>query len=439
MSKFISGTLQLCALSIALFCACQKDEVDNSAKVEERIPASSTVSAYTATVRGGFHQKLSFDELTYGAIGFYYSSDAGADKLFDDWLAGKSITDVNSEYNWTQVEGLYQAKIKNLKPNTTYFFCLFLESESGKRYIGSRGSFTTLDYKPVVTTGDMESVGYFDAKIAGCISVGQDNLDISEAGIVVSVNRDDVTTKGKKTVANACKDGEYFTLNVTGLADEQEYYYRTYLISPDGQTYYGSISSFKTRKMAVDLGFGTLWAACNIGADEPEEYGSYYAWGEISTKDTYNFSTYKFQTQKTNKYNTDTTSANVSSLLYIEPADDAAHVNWGGDWHIPSVDEWDELFNYCYRDFVTQNNVMGIRFTSKVNNESIFIPFSGIRYEKELRGDGSIVAFFERDLWFCAGAYGYWYVYWYNDDSAFNVPRDLCRWHGLTIRPVRSK
>ena len=84
----------------------------------------------------------------------------------------------------------------------------------------------------------------------------------------------------------------------------------------------------------VDMGNGLLWATCNVGADKPEDFGNYYAWGETTTKDTYNWSTYKWGDGTTfTKYNT-TLGAT------LEPDDDAARQNWGGSWRMPTDAEW---------------------------------------------------------------------------------------------------
>lgn len=90
----------------------------------------------------------------------------------------------------------------------------------------------------------------------------------------------------------------------------------------------------------VDLGLpsGTLWATMNIGASSVTDPGSYFAWGETSTKSDYSWSTYAFGTSENlTKYNT------TDGKFRLDLSDDAAHVLWGGDWHIPTYDQWKEL------------------------------------------------------------------------------------------------
>ena len=93
----------------------------------------------------------------------------------------------------------------------------------------------------------------------------------------------------------------------------------------------------------VDLGLpsGTLWATMNLGAQSISDPGSYFAWGETSTKSNYSWETYDFGTENNlTKYNT----SDGKTKLDLE--DDAAHVIWGGDWHIPTKAQWDELLFY---------------------------------------------------------------------------------------------
>ena len=89
---------------------------------------------------------------------------------------------------------------------------------------------------------------------------------------------------------------------------------------------------------AIDLGLSVNWADMNVGAKYIEDYGNYYAWGETTTKATYYRSTY-FDTS--GKYK------NNGGKTVLDPEDDAAHVNWGGSWRMPTKAEWQELLDNC--------------------------------------------------------------------------------------------
>ena len=126
----------------------------------------------------------------------------------------------------------------------------------------------------------------------------------------------------------------------------------------------------------VDLGLpsGTLWATCNLGASSPEEYGDYYAWGETETKDYYDWDTYKFGEEfNLTKYNYE------DGKTILDPEDDAAHVVLGGEWHMPTKKQIEELFENTTNEKSRLNWVEGILFTSKINNKKLFFPYSGFK------------------------------------------------------------
>ena len=139
----------------------------------------------------------------------------------------------------------------------------------------------------------------------------------------------------------------------------------------------------------VDLGLpsGTLWAACNVGANKPEEYGDYFAWGETEQKETsYDWENYKYSKDGTpTKYSVDGLDE-VSSMKEILPEDDAATANWSSSWRMPSLDQIKELVNsdYTTTEFTTLNDVKGLKITSKKNGKTLFFPAGGSRNNKEL-------------------------------------------------------
>ena len=128
----------------------------------------------------------------------------------------------------------------------------------------------------------------------------------------------------------------------------------------------------------VDLGLpsGLLWATCNVGATSPEEYGNYYAWGEIATKTEYN---------ESNCPTYGKTMNDISGNAQY----DAATANWGGDWRMPTKAEQEELLNNCTWTWTTQNGVNGYKVSSKVNSNYIFLPAAGYRNGSSLPGAGS--------------------------------------------------
>ena len=147
----------------------------------------------------------------------------------------------------------------------------------------------------------------------------------------------------------------------------------------------------------VDLGLpsGTLWATCNVGANKPEDYGDYFAWGETQPKDYYNWSTYKYcngSATTLTKYCTNSDFGTIDNKTVLEAADDAARANWGGSWRMPTDAELTELCEQCTWTWTTQNGVYGYKVTSKKSdytNKSIFLPAAGYRNVSSLYYAGS--------------------------------------------------
>lgn len=181
----------------------------------------------------------------------------------------------------------------------------------------------------------------------------------------------------------------------------------------------------------VDLGLSVKWATCNIGAHSPEEYGDYFAWGAKASQRYYDWYCTAYQTQsviewqnysstKWLKYVGSTTSSYKDSnatdedalKTVLDPEDDAAHVNWGGFWRMPTKEEQDELREGCYWQWVTSYNGKSINgyivykvkdsadkgqksfnytpvSSYSVDDPHIFLPAAGRRLYGSLLDDGS--------------------------------------------------
>ena len=195
----------------------------------------------------------------------------------------------------------------------------------------------------------------------------------------------------------------------------------------------------------VDLGLpsGTLWATCNVGADEPEDYGSYYAWGETSIKSIYNMSTYRYANGDHNrltKYCNDSEYGDngfIDGLTQLQVGDDPAAANWDSRWRIPSVAQWEELMNNTTQTWTTRNGVKGRLFTAK-NGESIFLPASGRRCNGELGNVGKGGYYWSRSLRDGCCQYDAYYLGFFYSSVCF-VDDDGYREYGFSVRPVREK
>ncbi len=204
----------------------------------------------------------------------------------------------------------------------------------------------------------------------------------------------------------------------------------------------GNVTENKDTHEYVDLGLpsGTLWATCNVGASSPEEYGDYFAWGETKPKSDYTWSTYKYcqGTEPTlTKYCTNSSYGTVDNKTELEPSDDAATVNWGSEWQMPSDEQFEELINSSYttKTWTTMNGKYGRKITSKSNGNSIFLPAAGCRGDTSLYNAGSRGYYWSRSLNTSYSYYAY-YLYCYSSDfDTYYYYRDC----GQSVRPVRVK
>ena len=126
---------------------------------------------------------------------------------------------------------------------------------------------------------------------------------------------------------------------------------------------------------AVDLGLSVKWATCNVGASSPEEFGDHFAWGEIEPKLRYDYDNSSIWDVSVSELESRGIIGSDGNLT----ADyDAASVNWGSGWRMPTRDEIEELINNCTWTWTTQNGVSGCKVKGS-NGNSIFLPAAGHR------------------------------------------------------------
>ncbi|MDO5342668.1 MAG: hypothetical protein Q4F69_09490 [Bacteroidia bacterium] len=234
-----------------------------------------------------------------------------------------------------------------------------------------------------------------------------------------------------------------FTSEITGLNADTRYYVRAYATNAAG-TGFGPEKSFTTESGGiagheyVDLGLpsGLLWATCNVGADSPEEYGDYFAWGETVTKDIYDWETYRWcngSGSSLTKYCTSEDHGTVDNKTVLELADDVAHVNWGGSWRIPTYDEMDELKTECSWEQTTQAGMYGFKVTGS-NGNSIFLPAAGCYLEGDIYDAGFRGNYWSGSL-YTKHPNGAYRLHFY---SGGNFLYNNSRHYGMSVRPVSA-
>lgn len=193
---------------------------------------------------------------------------------------------------------------------------------------------------------------------------------------------------------------------------------------------------------AVDLGLNVKWASWNVGASAPEEYGAYFAWGEVEPKQTYEWITYKWcngDGLSLTKYNHDSNHGIVDGKVVLDLEDDAAWVNWGGNWRMPGYSDVSELTNtrsdsnYKW-EWKAINGHNGWEITYLVNGNSVFLPAAGNpNYFWAANNDG----------YYWIRSYApydspiYAYALFLNSSDVFRSgSRYWSRYQGLSVRPV---
>ncbi len=180
-----------------------------------------------------------------------------------------------------------------------------------------------------------------------------------------------------------------------GLRPASIYQYRTYAIYP-GLTkmefIYGEVKEFTTQppeeepRCATDLGLSVDWACYNLGATFQYNYGNYYAWGEKETKSEYTAENYELPNKENISGNTDYDAATTWN------------VGKNSGWRMPTRAEFQELIDNCDMEWVTDHKVQGIKFTSRINKNSIFLPAAGNKYGKKVYSNGIGGCYWTADL-----------------------------------------
>ena len=227
---------------------------------------------------------------------------------------------------------------------------------------------------------------------------------------------------------------------------------RSNLLKMPAVTYEGTLPVVEHQYVDLGLTSGLKWATCNVGANAPEEYGDYFAWGETEPYYSsqapltwkygkaggYNWPSYQWcngSSTTFTKYNTNVsygTVDNKTEFSDYDYVDDAARAKWGGSWRMPNDAEWTELRTECTWIWTTQNGVNG-RLVTGPNGNSIFLPAAGYRSGTSLDYTGSYGYYWSSSLYA-----NYPYLAYYVNFNSGNVYRrnDYYRYGGFSVRPV---
>ena len=273
----------------------------------------------------------------------------------------------------------FSALVSDLIDSTTYYYKAYATNNAGTAY-GELMQFTTESLTlPSVITTNVCNLTDTSVTISGNVDF-DGGTTVTSRGFQWGTNYNDLTFDIETEGGVGC-----YTANLTGLTSGNIYYYRTYVTNGMG-TAFGEVRSFITNGKLnnyewVDLGLPscTRWATFNVGASNSDEVGDLFAWGETVPKDTYDWSTYLYCNGSENTLTKYCRNAQygyngyTDQLVTLEASDDAATVNWGEGWRMPTKAELQELIDYCETSWVLYNGIYGMLFTSRYNGNSIFM------------------------------------------------------------------
>ena len=388
------------ALTTMLFVSCDNRDIVPTETVLSVIDEEVTPSYTTCKVTCSFYTDATIE---YASVQYSTTED----------FARYNVTKMTKNTD----DGSYSVELTKLQANTTYYFryevnaCVFTSSTADKV-----SEFQTLTSSvPVVTTTSATEISTTSATVGGQILWDADS-QITEYGVVCSASRNP-TTANTKVMSNDRDSEGVFTCKLTGLSAGNTYYVRAYAINEKG-TGYGEQVEFVAKKTHdyVDLGLSVKWATCNVGATKPGEYGDYFAWGETKPKSSYTSSNYTYSS-----------NANILPL-----SSDAARVNWGGSWRMPTTAEQDELRTKCTWIWTEQDGTYGYKVTSKSNGNSIFLPAAGYHYVSSLYNAGSNGYYWSSSLYTGDSDFAY-NLNFSSSDVDWNGYGRYC---GQSVRPV---
>ena len=284
-------------------------------------------------------------------------------------------------WTWTTVNGVNGHTIVGPNGNTIFLPAAGQRSGANTSSVGTNGSY----WSRGLHTNPMNAYRLYFSKTSKQTSTSSRNngltvrpVNVSEEIMVGDIERGDFN-----------QDGEITISDVTYLIG---YVLRNHWDDPEIDEY-------------VDLGLpsGTLWATYNVGATKPEESGDYFAWGETTpNKESYVWNNTQWLysengNKRISKYNTNSQYGEVDNLTELELEDDAAYVNRGPEWRMPSKAQIEELIENCTWEWTQLNGKNGQLITGP-NGNTMFLPATGYRLESDLSNYGTEGSYWTRTL-----------------------------------------
>lgn len=360
----------------------------------------------------------------------------------------------------------FSVTLNGLQPDMSYTYYAYVKDVHDNIHnANEQKTFRTNSPDVLLKTNRMQHVAIHDATLSWKLDDSQFFSDLTNKkfnatfGVAWSVVKDELTPIGSRFSAQtktiSFDKGQTSTAKLVSLKASTQYYYTTY-VDMNGKLYAAPVSSFitlseqdikgtaPTSVEAVDLGLpsGLKWASVNIGAEKPEDTGLFFAWGETegyladgSDDHLFSWANYKWCKGSRNnqtKYCSTSSYGVVDNKPVLEFTDDAAYVNWGDEWRMPTAEELHELMENTTSEWTTIGGVDGYQFTSNTTGKTIFLPASGCRVSESNYENGS-------DCYYWASSvdsespYASRYLRFYVGRMFI---ASLFRYYGMNVRPV---
>ena len=308
-----------------------------------------TSATFHGTVKGLEEQNAS----AY-ALGFYYGKS-------EDNLSEKVAASGSNEFQAT-VSGM---------PGDVVYYQAYVTLQGRVTYKGSVQSAIMTDAKAI--TGEPKDLTANSVILTGKLEKAPQE---ATSGIVISgAEGSEKVRAGVRIVAAGINDN--YEIKAEGLLPNTTYHYTAYLDLGNG-TVYGEDRTFTTAPAdfnpdtdLVDLGLSTKWAKYNVGATDEKQLGGLFGFGDMTG------------------FQTSINLEDYASADIYKTDRDVANKVYGSWVTMPTIDEFEELFTECKKEWVedTKNHVAGYKFTGP-NGNSIFLPAAGTRTQGNVSGEG---------------------------------------------------
>lgn len=308
-----------------------------------------TSATFHGTVKGLEEQNAS----AY-ALGFYYGKS-------EDNLSEKVAASGSNEFQAT-VSGM---------PGDIVYYQAYVTLQGRVTYKGSVQSAIMTDAKAI--TGEPKDLTANSVILTGKLEKAPQE---ATSGIVISgAEGSEKVRAGVRIVAAGINDN--YEIKAEGLLPNTTYHYTAYLDLGNG-TVYGEDRTFTTAPAdfnpdtdLVDLGLSTKWAKYNVGATDEKQLGGLFGFGDMTG------------------FQTSINLEDYASADIYKTDRDVANKVYGSWVTMPTIDEFEELFTECKKEWVedTKNHVAGYKFTAP-NGNSIFLPAAGTRTQGNVSGEG---------------------------------------------------